>query len=169
MSKKVIFLDFDGVLNSTQTYKQNNGDRLFYGRKSHWSLELLMKSVVSHYDFYKIQLLKSICFSTDAEIVGVSAEVTSKYYPLVDEVFVNMGLPIVDAISSEYGRANAIQTYLMDHDVERFIVLDDEIFMGYEDFWDFVVKTDFYNEGLTEELAEEAVMILGPKKHINLK
>lgn len=162
--KKIIFLDFDGVLNCTQSFRDNNDDRIFYGRRSSMSLDMLMRSAVTHYDFDRIQLLKSIAFSTGAEIVCMSAEVRLRHYPLVEEYLVRSGLPIVGSISNEYGRAVAIQSYILDHDVDRFVVLDDELFAGYEDFLDFVVKTDYYNGGLTQEIAEEAVMVLGPKK-----
>ena len=148
----------DGVLNSRQSYKKNNGDRIFYGQKASWNIELLMKS------YYKILLLKDVCSYTGAEIVCMSAKVTSIHYPLVEERLVNMGLPIVDSITSEYGRANAIQKYLMSHEVDNFIVLDDDLFAGYEEFLNNIVKTDFYNDGLTEEIAEEIKMALRPKK-----
>lgn len=51
------------------TYIENNVNKLFYRRSSRLSLELLMKSVTTHYDFYRTQLLKSSVLSTEAEIV----------------------------------------------------------------------------------------------------
>ena len=44
--------------------------------------------------------------------------------------------------------------------LKTLVIIDDEIFLDYDEFLDHLVRTNFYDGGLTEELAEEAKAIL---------
>ena len=51
--------------------------------------------------------------------------------------------------------------YLKEHDeITNFIIIDDEVFRDFNELENYLIKTDFYNDGLTEEDAEEAIKIL---------
>jgi len=158
--ENIIFLDVDGVLNCTQTLKDNNLERIFYGRNSSLGTDILIKGILTYFDYEKLQLLKNICLYTNAKIVIISVYARSRYYSLIEDYLVKVGLPIIDNIADEYGRGMAIKKYLMDHETDNFVIIDDEIFLDYDEFLDHLVRTNFYDGGLTEELAEEAKAIL---------
>lgn len=162
--ENIIFLDVDGVLNCIQTLKANNLERIFYGRNVKLGKDILIKGRLTYFDYEKLQILKNICLYTNAKIVFISVWSASRDYPLIEDYLVKIGLPIIDNIVDGYGRGMAIKKYLMDHDVDNFVILDDEIFAYYDEFLDHLVRTNFYNDGLTEELAEEAKIILSLKK-----
>ena len=62
-------------------------------------------------------------------------------------------------------RGEEIRTYLKEHkEIERFIILDDDIFKDFYELEDYLIKTDFCNGGLTEEHAEEAINLLNNMK-----
>ena len=50
-----------------------------------------------------------------------------------------------------YKRGDEIREYLSTHEIDNFIILDDEIFKDFNELISHLVKTDFYNRGLTEQ------------------
>lgn len=89
-------------------------------------------------------------------------------YPLVEEYLVSKGLPIIGTtpmINSQRGKE--IKTYLKEHNIKDFIIIDDEIFKDFDDeIINRLVKTDFYQDGLEEQHVVEAIKILGIKKEV---
>lgn len=149
---KVIFLDIDGVLN----YQEFGG--------------LHRGGIGVSND--KVKLLKHIVDNTDAVIVLTSTwklhweKSTDKQHPdgeYLNSVFASEGLEIYDKTPlsvSERGRG--INHYLNTHNVESWVVLDDEVFPDFNEFCIMpkLVKSSFYKEGLTIALAEQAIDIL---------
>ena len=152
---KVIFLDVDGVLNC-QSSKSKCG--AFIG-----------------IDDAKVKRLRQIVDATGAKIVlssswkhgwePVHKEDQKSDADYLDRKLRRGGLRAIDKTSeaaSQY-RGEGIIAWVSAHNVDRFIILDDEWF----DFKEVglssrVVKTEFYddNGGLTDEGVELAIALL---------
>ena len=50
-----------------------------------------------------------------------------------------------------YKSGEELGVYLSTHEIDNFIILDDEIFRDFNELISHLVKTDFYNGGLTEK------------------
>ena len=153
MSKRVIFLDIDGVLNDAATDEYTPAG--FMG-----------------IDGYKVKLLHRIVEATDASIVLTSTWKTewSKYEELLakDGAYLNImlaeeGLQILDKTTDQViDRGAGISRWLNEHpDIESWAVVDDEVFPDFKehDILPHLVKTNFYL-GLTQENVEQCIKIL---------
>lgn len=116
---KVIFLDIDGVLNTLDTFVRK--------KHLHGNVEI---------DEDRVLRLKQIIDETDAKIVLSSS--WRVYYDdnliphgkgiLLNNVLKQYELFIYDKTPNKVGiREKEIQSYLDSHDIEKFIILDDEI------------------------------------------
>ena len=64
----------------------------------------------------------------------------------------NFGIEVYDkTVHMSYNRGDEIREYLSTHEIDNFIILDDEIFKDFNELISHLVKTDFYNGGLTEK------------------
>lgn len=151
MSGKIIFLDFDGVLNSEQYIRKCGG----YG-------------VVI--DPAKMVLLKQIVEATAAEVV-LSTSWRERWSQdtaqcdstgvLMNSIFGAYGLQIFDKTPQLHAkREMEIKSWLDGHpDVKQFVVLDDMLLNG-----DFLsghfVKTSGYFGGMDETDVQDAIGIL---------
>jgi len=162
---KVIFLDIDGVLNSMNTFKDEEINIKLYNLALKNKVQYRIQRRLLDIDFYKLQLLKEIIFKTNAKIVISSSWRNLSFYPLIEEYLVNQGLPIIGTTPYINGnRGKEIRKYLMEHlEIKKFIILDDEIFEDFNELENYLVKTDFYNDGLEEYHVEESVKILNKK------
>lgn len=148
---KIIFLDFDGVLN-TEQYIRARGDR-----------GLLL-------DPDRLRLLKEIVCETDAKIVLSTSwrEHWEKNEADCGEVgremnglFSEFGLQIFDKTPfSCLDRENDIEAWLAENpQTDAFVVLDDR-FLDSRVIRGRFVKTDGYLRGLDERAKNEAISIL---------
>ena len=163
--EKIIFLDIDGVLNCKNTFKEKKEERVFYNKFLEKNDFNLAKISMCDIDFEKLELLKYIVLETNAKIVISSSWKKLRYYLLIEELLINKGIPIIGAtpyINNK--RGTEIRKYLSENEVNDFIIIDDEIFNDYDDeLINHLVKTDFYNEGLNEEKAYEAINLIRKK------
>jgi hypothetical protein len=108
---KVLFLDIDGVLNSTKTCVAFGG----------YPMEL---EHIRAFDGAAIKLIQRLCDSAGVQIVLSSAWRLHYPYEKVGEA---LGLPIIDRTPSFLGpRGLEINAWLADHpDVELFAIVDD--------------------------------------------
>lgn len=153
---KIVFLDIDGVLNCEGSRSRCVGYRGI--------------------DDKKVENLAKIVKATGAEIVLISTWKdgwckTDKVYQgmmanYLDKKLKKQGLTALDKTRDYIGerylsRGEGILEYLTRHQVENYVVLDDFQF-DYDScgLTENYVKTDNYNGGLTEELAEKAIGIL---------
>lgn len=149
----VIFLDIDGVLNEDTTPTRTRSRFIFI-------------------DQDKLLRLKQIVEATGAKIVLSSTWRYDRDDPKyngdfleLQEAFHNVGLDFysftpVDAIGIRRGME--IKAWLGLHpEVDRYIILDDELF-DFEErrLLPRLIKTEFRDGGLTEELAQEAIELL---------
>lgn len=150
---KIIFLDIDGVLN-------------YGGCKDR------APSGCIGIDNNKVKLLADIVYATGAKIVLVSTwkfdwKQTDKGQSGHDALYMDkklaaFGLKIHDKTHDRgFNRGEGIVAYLSEIDdyVDQWIVIDDEWFPDYHeyDIRPHLVKTSFYDEGLTEAHMKEAI------------
>ena len=152
---KVIFLDVDGVLNSVET------TTLCYGFVG--------------IDDEKIAKLRRIVEATGAQIVLSSSwkhdwepldkDKQNKYGDYLDQKLKRCLLSVIDKTSEANSecRGKGIIKWVGTHEVDSFIILDDEWF----DFKELgrqsrVIKTEFYDEngGLTDDHVALAIELL---------
>ena len=151
---RVIFLDIDGVLNEDTTPTRT-------------------KSRVVFIDEEKLLRLKRIVDTTNAKIVLSSTWRYDREDPRyngdfleLQEAFQKVGLEFhsytpVDAVGIRRGMEIKAWLGLHRSEVERFIILDDDLF-DFEErgLLPHLIKTEFGDGGLTEELAQEAISLL---------
>lgn len=148
---KVIFLDFDGVLNSDRYIKDCG----------HTGVVI---------DPEKMELLRKIIISTDAEIVlttswrehwDINPDKCDSTGALINTVFAEYGLKIygkTPVIRPE--RENEIKKWLEDNpQIKDFVVLDD-MRLEADFLTGHTVKTSPFRAALTEKDADEAIAIL---------
>lgn len=158
---KVIFLDFDGVLNSRA-----------YDRVRNWNDE---KTFI---DKTRLTLLKEIVDKTGAVIVLSTTwrNHWNKRYELRDitgkiivDIFTEAGLEIYDktpnlGINAE--RYDEVKAWLEDYqdEVESFVILDDYMY-GWKELSDNFIRTEPHRTlGLLEEHVQKAIEILNKKQ-----
>lgn len=151
---KIIFLDIDGVLNDGQTDER-------------------APSGCIGIDYPKVNLLKHIIDCTGAQVVLSSSwkeefldgELTTEdgmyLVEQLAQVFVELEDITVPGKASAY-RGSEIRNWLDRHpDVDRWVVIDDDVFCDFEacGIFSHFVKTD-YSYGLTWSLCDQAISIL---------
>lgn len=148
---KVIFLDFDGVLNSAKYLEE----------KERFGFAI---------DPARMVLLKQIVDATDAKIVlstswrehwskdPLQCDSTGE---IINSFFSEFGLQIFDKTPElSTKRENEIRSWLDTHtDIEGFVILDDRILFA-EYLNGHFVKTSGYFEGLDETDVQDAIWIL---------
>ena len=145
---KVIFLDIDGVMNHETSKEDMDTDCLYQ--------------------------LKRIVEQTDAYIVLTSS--WRMYFLRGDENPIKLyfenrlklfGLELYD-IAPHIGtarRAAEIKQWLKDHkQFKSYVILDDNMFPGFQKMSDHLCMTDWSNGGLTAEHAAKAIQILNHHK-----
>lgn len=158
---KVIFLDIDGVLNSQNTFIENHVYGKFFIKNMNGSVDDRITYKMLDIDLDKVFMVRDICNLTGAKVVISSTWRRSRWYPLIEERLTTLGLPIVGVtpfISNN--RGDEIRKYLEENKVDDFVILDDDIFKDFNELENYLVKTNFYDEGLTEEIARDVVRIL---------
>jgi hypothetical protein len=148
---KIIFLDFDGVLNSAR---------------------YLLRCEESGFviDPARMVLLKKIADATGAKIVlstswrehwSKNQTECSSTGVRINDIFRKFGLQILDKTPSLHApRETEIKTWLDNHpEVENFVVLDDRL-MCAPFLEGHFVKTSYHFDGLDETDAQKAIDIL---------
>jgi len=165
---KIIFLDIDGVLNDRQHIisVRKSG----FGRAETQAQRLATLDETAEACGYEwermiasecVRQLNRITQMTKAKIVISSSW---RYFLSKDEledVLKRAGVeaPIVGVISKTCPiRVDAIREWLKEHEVEAFVILDDEWkWTGLDSMRDDLVLTSFEGGGLTKDLANEAI------------
>ncbi len=148
---KVIFLDVDGVMNSTD---------------NEWL------------DLKCVDNLYTIVSQTDAKVVISSSwrdgwhkepelkHLDSAEMADLEAAMQELGMEIYDKTRPQLSgvmdfRGNQIKDYIEGHEnIEQFVIIDDLFFPDFGQFEEHLVMTDFDEGGLTAEKAAEAVEIL---------
>lgn len=132
---KVLFLDIDGVLNSTRSCIAFHGYPFGLGAES---LEM--------FDPIAVNMIRGLCAHAGVSVVVSSAWRITHHW---DDIGKSLDLPTIDATPQLMGpRGNEIQAWLDAHpDVTQYAIVDDDADMLNSQLPRFV-KTDI-NEGLS--------------------
>ena len=145
---KVIFLDIDGVLNSSKTIDRNFD--------------------YPELDPRNLVVLKKVVNKTGAVLVLTSSwkddwikddGISSRAQDMIRYQLNQYELDIYDCTKDKtYNRGEGIVNWLNTHKVESWCALDDEIFPDFQSYGilEKLVKTS-YMEGLTNSLGDEAI------------
>lgn len=147
---KVIFLDIDGVLNSTKTYVANGG----------YPFEL---TEMESFDTHAIKILRRLCNSA-----GISVVMSTSWRSLfaVEDFKHHLDLPVIDktphlwnGITGTVPRGREIEAWLNEHpEVTHYVIIDDNSDM-LENQMDNFVQTDG-NEGYSWKNHQDVCRIL---------
>ena len=157
---KIIFLDIDGVLNCSESKSECLG--------------------YTGIDTVRLKRLKRIIEETNGKIILISTWKEQWYKELfnkglqdelanyLDRKFKRERLSILDkTIDIDNSRGKGILQALSRYNAEQFIVLDDEAFDYKElNLLPHLVKTEYSNGGLTEELANKIIALLKGENHV---
>jgi len=167
---KIIFLDIDGVLNNDKYLdsKENEVDimRNYYHK---YKYELDIDDEISFFtqrrlldiDFNKVDMIIDICNKTNAKVVIISTWKIYEFWSYIKEYLISYGLPIIDETNDyKIFRGKEIQEYLDNHNVDDYVIIDDELFKDYDAFKEKLIQTDYYGEGFTEEHKGKALKLL---------
>ena len=160
----VIFLDIDGVLNY-QNYFINNHDYFLYKvDKIRYKSSVLqyVRRQLMDIDYEKLNILKDIIDVTESEVVVISSWKSLVIYSYIERILNSLGIPIIGrTYDNIFNRGMGIKEYLLNNDVSNYIIIDDEIFDDYdEELLSRLVKTNFYDVGLSKEHKTKAIKLL---------
>jgi len=150
-SRKVIFLDVDGVLNNSDT-------------KGEWDPYVKI-------DDKLVGRLATIVQATNAELYLVSdwkrewykanKAIQDTYADFLDFKLAQFGLKITDKVAGEsYDRGKNINEFLGNHDVAAYVILDDDDYDYYECGHGANYVPIYGAVGLTDEDVKTAIDIL---------
>ncbi len=163
---KIIFLDIDGVLNSNKYFTS----REYYykeHKKIEYTLEDTIKRQLYDIDMNKLELLLKVVKITTTKIVITSSWRRLSIYPYIKKYLIEVGLPIIgETPYIEGNRGEEIRYYLKNNKVDSFVILDDEIFKDFNELINNLVKTSFYEEGLTIDSCNEIIKRLKKERKL---
>jgi len=152
---RIIFLDIDGVLNSSE-YRRHLGLQYFS--------EII--------DQRKMPLLKKIVDATGAKIVlsttwrkfwNEGKEQLDPAGHYINEIFAEYGLSVYGKtpVMENAGRAGEIKAWLKKYPyADGYVILDDKDFGWPADLRTHFIRTDLNGDGLEEAQAREAIAVL---------
>ena len=157
VAPRIIFLDVDGVLNSTQFFQQQRDTGA-------------MKSLADHIDPAAVARLNTIVQRTGAKVVESSTRRMGSLFELLVERLKELGFSgevigkTGDRKCDECLRGNEIlawvKSFVQDYyNFNQYVIIDDDTDMLYCQRDNFV-KTSSTTGGLTDEHVEQAVAIL---------
>ncbi len=157
----VIFLDIDGVLNDLNYFMERHPKVLeLYTNKIYDNSDTLkLQRLMLDIDIKKLKILKEIIDETKSLVVITSSWKTLEVFPYVKNELIKLGIPIIDVTKDHnFDRGTGIKNYLKEHNVENYIILDDDIFKDYdEELLSHLIKTSFISKGLSNNHKEKAI------------
>lgn len=167
---KVIFLDFDGVIATADSYARAV-DESDEEDRSNWQYGF--PQGVNLIDTQMVERLQTICEATGASIVISSTWRRLHDLDEIVDMLRHHGLKadVIDTTPmklSHISRGAAIMMWIerFEGKLDGFLILDDDEEVGYEDFlFDHWIQTmwDGPNPGIQPEHIEQAIQILGEK------
>lgn len=144
---KVLFLDFDGVLNTDRFVRVNQ------------QFGLCLEPS-------KLMYLKEIVNKTNAHIVIHSSwrmyfDKTGSHYicKYMNDEFMKYGLVIDDCTRINLRRKESIEDYIVRHDLKEYVIVDD-MYLSSTLIDNHFIKTDAHY-GITDQIKNEIIKMLG--------
>lgn len=152
---KVLFLDIDGVLNSSSWINSNKGRKHGeFNKINPWCVENLNKIIDAIPDL-KIVLSSSWRILYSLEEVQAILKINGFKSVLYDKT--SNGVLSEDELCIESGRGTEIKLWLTEHpECKQFAIVDDEI-SDMKDLLPYIVQTNFFEAGLEPYHAEELI------------
>lgn len=139
---KVIFLDFNGVLDTCDNMDVINKDNL-----------LRLKKIVKETNF-KIVISSSLKNNSYREGKYSKNLIDCLINPLMKD-----GIEVIGITPNKETREEEITAYLIDHpEIDNFCILDDEY--EYKKYKDNFIKLDYLGNGLQDKHINKAIKIL---------
>jgi hypothetical protein len=163
---KILFLDFDGVLNSGNSFHDNHQERLKAQAAGENPADIMRKHShpLGHLSTPHLERLNRIIEQTGAKIV-VSSVWRSNGIELLGGWMTQKGFKYRDSLiditgnlGSSYGRGYEIQDWLNNHtDTTRFVILDDDWDMHH--LMPYLIATS-HMDGLEDSHVDLAIAML---------
>lgn len=158
----IIFLDVDGVLNNQKYIIGKHDEVLSKYKGKKLTIEEAVDRKMMDIDPERLNLLKQMVDLTSSYVVITSSIKYLEYFEEIKERLNSSGIPVIGATKdSGNDRGKGIINYLRTHDVDKYIILDDDIFEDYnEELLNRLVKTSYYGNGLEEKHIEESIKLM---------
>ncbi len=161
---KIIFLEFDGVLNSDCYFLKRNRNMRelkLFEINPQTEKERLVQWHLYNLDLNNIKLLKEIIDETGAQIVVTSSWKNLKCFGDICKELIKIGLPIIDVTVNKGNKVEEINDYLLNNDVDNYVIISHKTFEGINsELLKHFVETNLNDSGLWEEEANMAKLIL---------
>ena len=160
----IIFLDIDGVLtNDTQITKTMPKRHRIINKPI---LDLTDEVELALLDFgYKcINNLKEIANNTNSSIVITSSLKSTIVYPYIAEYLVRLGLPIIDRTETLNDKYQEISNYISKYRLENYIIIDDDYFLGCDEYADRFIYVQNEQIGLSKTETIKAINKINKNK-----
>ena len=162
---KILFLDIDGVLNSAIYFEKNHENVIKFNLMNKDKLndrKIILRRKLMDIDVDKLKLLKDVVSATDVKIVIISSWKRLNIFPYIVNELILYGIPIIGITTDEmFNRGYGIRNYINGHPIDDYAILDDDIFDDYDDeLLSKLVKTNFYDDGLTEVHVKKLIKML---------
>lgn len=166
---KVIFLDIDGVLNTSLTFKKREEE---HKKTGIWNVEI---------DEFRVWYLKQIIDSTDAKVVLSSAwkkdfeNIDGKIIPIHEKgkqllnIFKKYDIELYDILKKGYmlPREDLINIWLNEHQgVESFVIFDDETTHLQSFIGKGLIKTSILKDGVMLKNMDDCIGLC--EEHIDM-
>ena len=161
----VIFLDIDGVLNSSNYFdlsKERKHNFYKVNKYDKNNIEQLAEYMMIDINIKNLEILKSIIDITNSKVVITSSWKNLKVFRNIVNHLIDLGIPIVgQTVDSGLNRGEGILNYIKEYNIDNYIVLDDDIFKDYNaEILSRLVKTSFDEDGLDEKAKVKAISLL---------
>lgn len=169
----IVFLDVDGELTYSDYDNEETANidiekvKLLKEICDKTNARVVISSSWRGSDTYTPRIYRTlidILTSNDIEILGDTPHIDAEFDGNVSQIMAETILEDLPHLKSKYGtgRAAEIQKWINEHDVDNFVILDDEDFdwydYGYDKHW--VQPTWFGDGGLKREHVDRAIEIL---------
>ena len=160
----IIFLDIDGVLTNDTQITKTMPKRHRIINKPILDLTDEVELALLDFDYKCINNLKEIANNTNSSIVITSSLKSTNIYPYIAEYLVNLGLPIIDRTETLNDKYQEISNYISKYRLENYIIIDDDYFLGCDEYADRFIYVQNEQIGLSKTETIKAINEINKNK-----